>query len=310
MSHMVETLSYAGEMPWHGIGVKLTGRLSAADMLKTAGLDWTVEPRPVFVDGIAVDGVKAIVRVPHGNVLQVLTDAYGIVQNAELADLADAMSGRGVNAWEVGGSLNEGRRVFFCGVTGESEIAGDPVRNYLTLASSHDGSLSVTAAFSPIRVVCANTLGAFLSASEQSPRVVIRHTKHASGKVKLAAALCESAREYFGTFHAEAIRLVGTAMAVVEGIELAEMLFPKYKSPETGQIVTPELQTTVIDLFRHQGAVSHDRHIAGTRWGFYMALTAALNHNRRGGARARLTRFLSGTDDSVRSRAWRYLTGK
>lgn len=310
MSHMVETLSYAGEVPWHGLGVKLADRVSASEMLRTAGLDWTVEPRPVFVDGNEVAGVKAIVRVPHGNVLKVLTDEYGIVQNAEIAALAEAMSGQGVRAWEVGGSLDEGRRVFFCGKLDDHEVAGDVIRDYLTVASSHDGSLSVTAAFSPIRVVCANTLGAFLNEAEGKPRISIRHTKSASDKVKLATKLCEQARAYFGAFNTEALTMVGRAMSVVEAVELSETLFPKYKSPDTGQIVTPELQTTCIELFKNMHACPQDRRIAGTRWGYYQALTAALDHNRRGSDKSRLARFLTGTDDTLRSRAWKFLTGK
>ena len=36
------------------------------------------------------------------------------------------------------------------------------------MANSHDGSLAVTAAVTPIRIVCANTLGAALRQSENA----------------------------------------------------------------------------------------------------------------------------------------------
>lgn len=316
MSHLVEALAYAGETPWHGLGVRLAQRLGAQDMLKCAGLDWIVAPQPVFVqerqdDGtlvsVVVPGVKAIVRQPHGNVLKVLSDEYGIVQNAVLAELADAMAGE-MQSWEVAGSLDEGRKVFFCGVLDDTEVAGDRVRNYVTLASSHDGTLAITALRSPIRTVCNNTLQANLGVG--GCRITIRHTKNAEGKVKVAAQLCADARSYFGAFTAEAQTLVGQQMSVIEAVELGEKLFPAYRSETTGQMVVPELQGMVIDLFKHQHAVPHDRRIAGTRWGFYQALTAALDHNRRGSDRSRLARYISGTDDSLRSRAWRFLTGK
>lgn len=310
MSHMVETLAYAGEVPWHGLGSQLSRRATADEMLACADLNWSVASRPVTVEGETVAGYQALVRVPHGNVLKVVTSDYGIVQNQELAALAEAMSGEGVEAWEVAGSLDSGRRVFFCGVVGEQPIAGDPVRNYLTLASSHDGSLAVTAAFSPVRVVCANTLGAFLDTSAGRPRITIRHTKRASDKVKVAAALCRDARAYFGAFHQQALSLVGATLSVIEAAELAGELFPAYRSEDTGQLVTPELQGTAVELFRGMHAVPHDRHVAGTRWGFYQAVTAALDHNRRGSERSRLSRFLSGSDDSIRSKAWRLLTGR
>ena len=314
MSHMVETLAYAGELPWHGLGSRLTRRVTADEMLACADLAWTVQGRAVEVagdDGMqVVPGYQALVRVPHGNVLKVVSNDYGIVQNRELAVLAEAMAGEGVEAWEVAGSLDDGRRVFFCGVVGEHDIAGDAIRNYLTLASSHDGSLAVTAAFSPVRVVCANTLGAFLNTVGGKQRISIRHTKSASDKVRLAAALCRDARAYFGTFHAQALELVGATLSLVEAAELSADLFPAYRSEDTGQLVTPELQGATVALFRHMASVPNDRHVAGTRWGFYQALTAALDHNRRGSERSRLSRFLSGSDDSIRSKAWRLLTGK
>ena len=308
MSHMVETLAYSGEVPWHGLGTKFSERLTAGEMLAAAGLDWQVVTTPVIVDGKPVDGYQALVRDPQRNVLKVVTTDYGIVQNEELARLAEAMSGAGVKAWEVGGSLDEGRRVFFCGVVDESEVAGDLVRNYLTLASSHDGSLAVTAAFSPVRVVCANTLGAFLEDSETKPRITIRHTRTASDKVKLATSLCASARSYFGAFNEAALALVGEAMTVVEAEECSTHLFPAYKNDE-GRLVVPELQETTVALFKGLASVPHDRHLAGTRWGFYQAVTAALDHNRRGSDRSRLSRFLSGSDDSIRSRAFKLIAG-
>lgn len=308
MSHMVEALAYAGEVPWHGLGVKLVDRLNAQDMLKCAGLDWTVETRPVTVEGATVPGYKALIRVPHGNTLKIVSDDYGIVQNHELALLAEAMAGAGVKAWEVGGCLDEGRKVFFCGVLTDTEIAGDLIRNYLTLAASHDCSLSVVGGFSPIRVVCNNTLQAFLG--DDSPRITIRHTKSASAKVKLAASLCQQARDYFGTFNAEAVKLVGATMNMVEAVEAAEALFPTYKSQATGEVVVPALRGTLVEVFRGMHCIPADRRIAGTKWGFYQALTATLDHNRRGGDKSRMARFLTGADDTLRSKAWRLLTGK
>lgn len=308
MSHMVESLAYAGETPWHGLGVHLMQRLSATDMLKVAGLDWTVESRLVKVEGETVEGYQALVRVPHGNTLAILGDGYGIVQNSRLAELAEAMAGEGVQMWEVAGSLDEGKRVFFCGVLGSTEIAGDEVARYLTLASSHDTTLAVTAGASPIRVVCNNTLQAFLG--DTSPRFTVRHTKRADDKVKVAIEACKRARAYFGRFEDEAVTLVGHTMSVLEACEVAEHLFPTYRSEDTGRQVVPALQTTAVELFKGQRDSGIDRRIAGTRWGFYQAVTAALDHNRKGSQKSKLARFLTGSDDSIRSKAWALLTGK
>lgn len=319
MSHMVETLAFAGELPWHGLGTRLPERADAQTMLQVAGLDWTVEARPTYVsqgvDGVgveafaAVPGYKSITRLPHGNVLSIASDEYGIVQNAECAALAEAMSGEGVRCWEVGGSLDEGKKAFLCGVLDEGTIAGDRVTQYLTLAWSHDQSVSVTGAFTGVRVVCANTLAMMLDAAEGRNRITVRHTKNASAKVKLAATLCRQARGYFGAFNEQALALVGAAMTVVQAEEAAGTLFPAYRNDE-GKLVVPELQGKLVEIFRTLASVPHDRHLAGTKWGFVQALTATLDHNRRGSQRSKLARFLVGTDDGIRSRAMRLLLGR
>jgi len=38
MAHMVETMAYAGELPWHGLGTKVSENISVDDMMKEAGL--------------------------------------------------------------------------------------------------------------------------------------------------------------------------------------------------------------------------------------------------------------------------------
>ena len=46
MAHMVETMAYAGEVPWHGLGVKVEDGLGVDEMIKEAGLDWKVRKIP------------------------------------------------------------------------------------------------------------------------------------------------------------------------------------------------------------------------------------------------------------------------
>ena len=40
---MVETMAYAGELPWHGLGVKVIDDLTPEQMMQKAGVDWSVE---------------------------------------------------------------------------------------------------------------------------------------------------------------------------------------------------------------------------------------------------------------------------
>lgn len=53
MSHALEirtdgtaSMAYAGELPWHGLGVKVSNDLTPEQMMQAAGLDWEVEKTP------------------------------------------------------------------------------------------------------------------------------------------------------------------------------------------------------------------------------------------------------------------------
>ena len=47
MSHEVETMAYAGAVPWHGLGFKVSDDLSPQEMMQAAGCDWRVEKAPL-----------------------------------------------------------------------------------------------------------------------------------------------------------------------------------------------------------------------------------------------------------------------
>ena len=66
--HLVETMAYAGDKPWHGLGNKLT-TLQPIDVWKRqAGMDWTIEESEVrYITGSQTVG--AIHSFPEQKVL-------------------------------------------------------------------------------------------------------------------------------------------------------------------------------------------------------------------------------------------------
>ena len=95
MAANVETMFYAGrEKPWHGLGTQVDEAPTSADALRLAGLDWTVERKPIQVcGGRKVDNFFANVRSSDGAVLGVVSDRYQVVQNAEAFAFTDALIG-------------------------------------------------------------------------------------------------------------------------------------------------------------------------------------------------------------------------
>ena len=45
--HLVETMAFAGEMPWHGLGRKLPANESIDVWRRSAGMDWQNEESEV-----------------------------------------------------------------------------------------------------------------------------------------------------------------------------------------------------------------------------------------------------------------------
>lgn len=76
MSANVESMFYAGrEKPWHGLGTQVEEAPTSADALRLAGLDWTVQRKPIQVcGGRKVDNFFANVRSSDGAVLGVVSD--------------------------------------------------------------------------------------------------------------------------------------------------------------------------------------------------------------------------------------------
>ena len=69
MAHLVDSLAWSGQVPWHGLGTKLPENVTGEDMVRVAGLDWNVIPKPLFAGldeatgyGVSVPGYKALVR--------------------------------------------------------------------------------------------------------------------------------------------------------------------------------------------------------------------------------------------------------
>ena len=86
MAHMVETMAYAGEVPWHGLGVKVEDGLGVDEMIKEAGLDWKVRKIPAYAqfDNHSIySGHDMLVRESDGQPLDMVKESWVPVQNSE-----------------------------------------------------------------------------------------------------------------------------------------------------------------------------------------------------------------------------------
>ena len=179
MAHEIESFAYAGAAAWHGLGEKLDEtRLGDVDYLKThPALSWRVDALPLYLSDGREANTRAIVRDTDKRILGEVGSDYTPLQNADLIEWFRPFLASGSARAECLGSLREGSRVYMlarCEGRGEV-VPGDAVEAFLLLANSHDASLRVQVGFTPVRVVCANTLRAAMS-DKGSKLLRLRHT--------------------------------------------------------------------------------------------------------------------------------------
>jgi phage/plasmid-like protein (TIGR03299 family) len=205
------------EKAWHGLGQILENPATSEEAIQEAGLDFTVEKEPVYVpvrklsygttqgidnvlciredgketlynDSRIVPDRFATFRTDNGHPFGIVGSRYEIVQNRDAFAFFDAIVGEGEAIYETAGALGDGETIFITAKLPSYIQVGkgveDAISKYLLLTSTHDGSGSIQAMFTPIRVVCNNTLNAALRSN--ASRVTIRHTKSVHDNLKKA----------------------------------------------------------------------------------------------------------------------------
>ena len=175
MAHNVETMAYAGAVPWHGLGKEVPSDLSPAQMLDAAQLNWSVEKVPAFanIDGNTTSvGVSALVRSSDSSILDVVPSDWNPIQNSDAFDFFHEYCQNGDMEMHTAGSLKNGQIVWALAKVKDSFelFKGDQVDSYLLFTNPHRFGQCIDIRFTPIRVVCNNTLT--LSLNQAAERVV------------------------------------------------------------------------------------------------------------------------------------------
>ena len=176
MINGVAQMAYAGDVPWHGLGTKVSNDLTPQQMLEAAGLDWKVNTQPCFtmIDDKRVKiGKQALVRDMDNKILDIISDDWKPMQNSEAFEFFNDFVAAGDMEMHTAGSLKDGKIVWALAKVSESfELFGgrDKVDAFLHFTNPHSYGQSIDVRFTPIRVVCNNTLT--LSLRTQSKNMV------------------------------------------------------------------------------------------------------------------------------------------
>lgn len=179
----------------------IAGRTTKDDILRDAGLDWTVQlstglHAPCLVTDGHTTSKRATVREDNGRVLGIVGKDYQIVQNEELVYMAQAITHNTNMKITNAGELRGGERVWLAVQADSIEIGnrgGDTIHPYLLLTNGHDGLNSLGGTPTSVRVICENTLNFAIKSGRKAGHFIsIRHKGDMASKIDgLTATLGE-----------------------------------------------------------------------------------------------------------------------
>ncbi len=313
MAHQVETMAYAGETPWHGLGTRVSNDLSVDEMLEQSGLDWKVRAIPVVgkADGIEIKSDhKMLIRESDNKQLTMITDKWNPVQNHEAFDFFREFVDAGSMEMHTAGSLQGGRWVWVLAKVKESFelFGGDKVDSYLLFSNPHIYGRGVEIRFTPTRVVCNNTLNLSLGTATDNKVRLNHRSTFDQEMVKEALGIASEKM----TKYKEMAQFLGSKTYKTENVaEFMKSVFPGYSKKDIAKPETlTEAQVASLGLSRNaKGALDiletqpGADYAPGTWWNAYNACTYMTDHVIGKTQESRLTSAWYGLNKSVKVKA-------
>jgi phage/plasmid-like protein (TIGR03299 family) len=297
--HLVQTMAYAGEKPWHGLGNKLAAQQPVEVWKEQAGMAWAIEESEVrYISGNNNVGVinafpeqKVLYRSDTKAPLAVVSKRFKVVQPGEILEFYRDLTAHSGFELETAGVLREGRKFWALARTGQSAVlkGRDRVDGYLLLATACDGTLATTAQFTSVRVVCNNTLRVALSGASGAIKVPHR-SRFDADTVKRQLGITVSSWDGF-VARMKALAECPVDPDTVEGL-LRRVLTYQVQEGKAG-VVNEQALANVRALYEGGGRGAMLASSRGTAWGLLNSVTEFVDHHRR-----------ARSDDHRRDAAW------
>jgi phage/plasmid-like protein (TIGR03299 family) len=282
MSHLVQTMAYRNEVPWHGLGNRLQPNQPLETWLVQAGMNWQIIESPVlFNTAIATKRFpqnKVLFRSDSHVPLAVVSNRYKVVQPREVLEFYRDLVATGGFELETAGVLKEGKKLWALAKTGQETVlkGGDQVKAYLLMATACDGTLATTCQFTSIRVVCNNTLSMAVGNVEGAIKVP-HSTRFDAKSVKEQLGLGGSIWVQFMD------RMRDLSDRKVNVIEAKRYLVEVLGDPNVPLTEQPNAKAIdrTFELFSGQGKGAMIPAAKGTAWGLLNSITELIDHERK-----------------------------
>ena len=239
-SENVTMMNAERKMYFEGLGVDVTKAHDLNTAINVSGLNFEVEKLPIsFSKPMPQDmgnGTSILVNVPFeipnqfatvrtdtNEPLGIVGKQYEILQNYEAFDFLDSLVQEA--KFETAGFYGPtGAKSFITMSTEPLEILGDEFAPYILFTNSHDGSGTVKAMFTPIRIFCSNCLARAMKSAQN--KVSIRHKRNMKTNLEIAKSVLLAHTKYLEALKEEAEKLAVTPFSEAAFIALAKSLYP------------------------------------------------------------------------------------
>lgn len=310
MAHEVETMFSYEEVPWHGLGTITDHALTSEEAIDIAGLNWEVQTVSVVVNGSIVENYKAVQRVHDHKLYNIVRNRYEPIQNKEAFGFFDSVVGTKEAIFHTAGSLKEGARIWMLAkINGSMGVKGEQIDKFVCLTNSHDGYLALQMFWTPIRVVCANTLA--MAESGASTRFYARHTKNYKARIEVAQEILGLSNKFYDGWLEEAKYLANHMLPEAQKPLMLLEAFGYNGSIAMEDIYNPvKVAMNKIEELVVVGKGMDNPAIKGTAWQAYNAVVEYVDYYRkaRGGKpEGRLNQAWFGSGANIKERTWKYL---
>ena len=294
MAHQLDTISratvsYAStQREWHGLGQLMPIGATVEEWQKQAGMDYAIKrgrirfaTQPLQVtDSVSnlqtVDDKVVLFRNDTFAPLGVVSDAYKVVQPAEVLEFFREWADKGGVTIESAGVLFGGKRYFATAKLADAvSVDGgrDRIVPYALLSTSADGSLATECRWTTVRTVCNNTLSMALKGKSTFK------VSHRSVFVpEDARDAVEAANEEFQAFMTMARDLA----QIKVGADKAEAMTVKLLAKASEEVARESAAfARIMALFNGEGKGSGFETAHETAWGWLNAVTEHFDHHVR-----------------------------
>jgi hypothetical protein len=295
-----------GDSTFHNLsnGARASGMVSDLRSLKSgADLAWSpVTGRIYDAKGNEIAGKRVVARSDSGAHLGIVSDRYMPIDHDVLFDLAEAIQGVDRNAGELcysNAGHKDGGALPFLQLKGSTRTIGRDargcsveVRDLLTLATSHNGTISLRGGMGQVVIVCDNT---YAHAVGGCGSIGIRHTKNAAERIEAAKIIARKMHERGELWDAAASRLLMQSMTSEDFAALTRVLVPN----ETTR--SENIRLEIANAYESSPGAA-----PGSAWGAMQAVTWWTSHGRESYADDLLVG--RGRGQEIQDQAWWTLT--